>query len=277
MKKAALKLIPAVCMLLISAMMLGTTTYAWFSMSNQVQATGMQVQAKAESGLVIRNAETTQSGVVYNNWSTASPAQHADPVLLIPTSTADLVHWYHNQSSLISSAMPNQSTGYTLEETLTSRADEYNSDLFACYKYYIKTTDAHNLTVTSLRVKQIAVTFPDTQQSTNLNKALRVGVIAVPGDTGMGGGTNGDVLAIYAPVDGATTSYHVNHDSSTITANGKDTPVQLTNVTSIPFSDLGLAVYIYIWFEGEDNNCRSSNVTATLDNLQVAVTFDYTN
>lgn len=43
------KLIPAVCMLLVSAVMLGTTTFAWFSMNNKVSATNMQVVAKSDN------------------------------------------------------------------------------------------------------------------------------------------------------------------------------------------------------------------------------------
>lgn len=43
------KLIPALCMLLVSAVMLGTTTFAWFSMNNKVTATGMTVEAKANT------------------------------------------------------------------------------------------------------------------------------------------------------------------------------------------------------------------------------------
>lgn len=40
MKKFS-KLIPAFCMLLISAMLMGTSTFAWFSMNTQVTATGI--------------------------------------------------------------------------------------------------------------------------------------------------------------------------------------------------------------------------------------------
>lgn len=40
------KLVPALCMLLISAVLLGTSTFAWFSMNTTVTATGMQVTAK---------------------------------------------------------------------------------------------------------------------------------------------------------------------------------------------------------------------------------------
>lgn len=50
------KLIPAICLLLISAMMLGTSTYAWFSMNRTVTATNMQVKAVASSSLAIAQA-----------------------------------------------------------------------------------------------------------------------------------------------------------------------------------------------------------------------------
>lgn len=42
------KLIPAFCMLLVSAVLLGTSTYAWFSMNKSVTASGLQVTAKAD-------------------------------------------------------------------------------------------------------------------------------------------------------------------------------------------------------------------------------------
>ncbi len=43
------KLIPAAGMLLLSTAMLATSTYAWFSMSKTVTATGMEVTAKTDS------------------------------------------------------------------------------------------------------------------------------------------------------------------------------------------------------------------------------------
>ena len=47
------KLIPAISMLLIATIMLSTATFAWFTMNEQVTATGMQVQAKASGNLLI--------------------------------------------------------------------------------------------------------------------------------------------------------------------------------------------------------------------------------
>ena len=50
------KLIPAFCMLLVSAILLGSSTYAWFSMNKTVTATGMQVTAKSNSSYLLIDA-----------------------------------------------------------------------------------------------------------------------------------------------------------------------------------------------------------------------------
>lgn len=49
------KLIPALAMLLIAAVMLGTSTYAWFSMNTTVTATGMQITAKSNNTYLLIN------------------------------------------------------------------------------------------------------------------------------------------------------------------------------------------------------------------------------
>ena len=43
------KLIPALCMLLVAAALMGTSTFAWFSMNSTVTASTMQI--KATTGL----------------------------------------------------------------------------------------------------------------------------------------------------------------------------------------------------------------------------------
>lgn len=49
------KIIPALCLLLISATLLGTSTFAWFSMNRSVSSSGMKVKAAAEGSIVISN------------------------------------------------------------------------------------------------------------------------------------------------------------------------------------------------------------------------------
>lgn len=58
------KLIPAAGMLALSASMLATSTYAWFTMSKEVQVTGMQLKTTVGSNLLI---STTNMDVDYTS------------------------------------------------------------------------------------------------------------------------------------------------------------------------------------------------------------------
>ena len=50
------KLIPAISMLLIATIMLSTATFAWFTMNEQVTATGMNIQAQGDASMIISDA-----------------------------------------------------------------------------------------------------------------------------------------------------------------------------------------------------------------------------
>ena len=57
------RLIPAVAMLLVSAMLLGTSTFAWFSMNTQVTASSIEITAKSNARyLLINNTGTAATG-----------------------------------------------------------------------------------------------------------------------------------------------------------------------------------------------------------------------
>ena len=57
------RMIPALCMLLVSAIMLTTASYAWFTMNDAVTASGMQIQAKSDGSLVISNLPLTYKSI----------------------------------------------------------------------------------------------------------------------------------------------------------------------------------------------------------------------
>lgn len=60
------KLVPALCMLLISAVLLGTSTFAWFSMNTTVTATGMQVTAKTDHTYLLISATNDKDALQAN-------------------------------------------------------------------------------------------------------------------------------------------------------------------------------------------------------------------
>lgn len=75
------KLIPAIGMTLLGAALLGTSTYAWFSANKTVTATGMVLQAKADSSLLISDkasADFSNTMALVNDVTT--PAAYMDPV-----------------------------------------------------------------------------------------------------------------------------------------------------------------------------------------------------
>lgn len=55
------RLIPAVAMLMVAAVMLSTASFAWFTMNDKVEATGMTVQAKSNGSLVIDTKPLTSA------------------------------------------------------------------------------------------------------------------------------------------------------------------------------------------------------------------------
>ena len=90
------KLIPAFCMLLVSAIMLGSSTFAWFSMNETVTASGMQVTAKSNSTFLLIVAEDKAGNniTVESNMKTsvdaAPPAnKNLYPAAFFKTVTAD--------------------------------------------------------------------------------------------------------------------------------------------------------------------------------------------
>ena len=277
------------------------------SMNTQVTATGMQVKAVAEDGLLIKNELDTDAVA---NWKASTTASYATLVELAPTSTADVVDWYHNKSDNQNDAKADQpastyevlsddakfkrdtgsgkSGAYYMDGDSDSTKDDNEKAYVLLNKFYIKSSgDAITLgsghTYADLYINKINVGA--TSSSAALDASLRVAVKV------------GSTLYIYAPITGATTSYNVagytlTNPSEPDNAGNRTfaNPVSATSVpasgivnsttgtTSIPaVTETTLANWIeadvYIYFEGEDAGLKSANLQTTLDTLTVEVIF----
>ena len=274
--KKTLKLIPAIAMLLISAVMLSTATFAWFSMNTTVTAQGMQVKAKAEGGIVISNSAKT-------TWGASADSTLATVTSMLPTSTANLTNWYHGTSANPADANASTSTTTNGAEAITlknsnglmyvdksgNNALDDGEDVYCLVtQYYIKSTTASALQ-TSLYIKSVTVTT-NTSATTALNGALRVAVKY-----------GNSFYQIYGSTATSTGTYYVGNQSSTATTvNDYDTTnVQITGVTSVANTDENATlVEIYAWFEGEDAACKSNNIAGyNPDTLSITVQFSTQN
>lgn len=244
------KLIPAAGMLAVSATMLATSTYAWFSMNTAVTATGMNVTAQAESGIVISNS--TKSA-----WN-ASAATTTGSLNLLPTSTSNGATWYHNSSDDADIA-----TGAEHVGTYTTVTNEGSDKYYSENKFYIKSATTSSLTK-DLYIKQVTITPPNAATSADLDKSLRV-LVKI-----------GDSTNIYAPTSASTLTYTVNGATSVTALDASSVnDTKVTGITSIPASTgTPIEATVYVYFEGEDANCKSNNVKATLDTMSVSVQFE---
>jgi hypothetical protein len=318
----AKKLIPAAGSLMVSAVMLATSTYAWFTMNKSVEVKGMQLKAEAEKGILINE----MAGASEGTWSAEALAGQASAIALRPASTSDLANWWHANSKITSNEggagtgetvtvdttntvaldtnvyyadIKPTATGISAADT-TATADTnaartvYYSDgvggtastlddgegYYILYKYYIKTSGntALNVTAGNLKaaVKATKINNDTENISENLDKALRVGIKV-----------NGDAKAtIFAPVAGADSEYNVTNNvagsaytevepvRATTTGTATAATSINTNAVSLPaVTASGLEVDVYVWFEGEDTNCKSDNLTAVLDSYQIDIVF----
>lgn len=297
------KLLGAITSLLLSAAMLSTSTYAWFTMNKEVEVRNLMVQAKAEGGLLISETSGYTANDIWDNIANTVAEVEAAKVGLYPTSTANSTAWYHATSKSVNDAAnatageasAQKSDGYNLLtlspseiQTAVSGSngkkevffvdssetgyDENDAKYYVKYTYYLKTSTEGTTSLglnngdQNVNISVVGVTGNET--STDLNKSIRVGIEI------------GGKFYIFAPVSGATSSYYVNAAATATTAidsssSTHDTPMTVaTALSSLPgIKQTGTPVYIYLWYEGEDANCKSENVTTTLDELTVNVEF----
>lgn len=290
------KLLPTIAMLMVAVMLLSTSTFAWFSLNRTVQVTNMKIQAVSDQGLLINEVATATD----SNWDNVATTNQTDPIHLHATSTANTSTWYVAHSKLVnnsaSATAGTASTNLTTEGYQTLGSGSYvtatetvaaiagsnaqhdityvdadasgsysnGEGYYVKYTYYLKSSGEQVTLSTSAGGQTIdiaGITVTGNTSSADLDKAMRVAIVV------------NNKAYIFAPLSGATTTYYVNA-SATATTVLDHTTAQPTALTTLPsVTTNGTPVYIYLYFEGEDTNLKTANVTTTLDNLTVSVEF----
>jgi len=258
------KVISAAGMLAVSASMLATSTYAWFSMNKTVTATGMQVTAKSNNTFLLINTgdndeadeiqtaglttipvatisdteaqvypskpkESTEIGEG-KRFTTGTPVTNA-------TTAATAANWYTAQNN-------NPGDSNDSVKNITSLNTTAN-DPFEFSQYVIKRTVYLTLADGSNAAHLLTVTPSITDADTN--------------------DTPDDISAVKVLV--ATGDNYVILDSSMTTAQSLSTvDFTITDQTSIP-------VDIYLYYDGEEAAVYTNNI-ADLAKASVTLTFD---
>jgi len=279
-------IIPAMGLILLSTAASISGSVAWFSANRTVTAGGMKVKAVAEEGILISDTDKTA-------WTDTANAKvtSAD---LFPTSTAGTTTptWAHNNSANADDAGANASAGSYQDLTLAWSASTYgvgyiDSDESGAFnsgdsayvllnEFYIKSSgNAITLgaeeTFKDLYIQQVQAT--SAASWLKIDNSLRVLVVV------------GSSSYIYAPVkdqaSGTTTLSYKFKNTTDVTALDATVAAgqnKTTSTTSLGNTDVSaLKAQVYVYFEGEDANCKSTNISGIDTNyLTVTVKFGLT-
>lgn len=260
------QLLAAIAMVLVAAIALGSSTYAWFVASGTVKAEGMKVQAKSEGGLAIRWAGKTSE-----LWGTTASAKMDDAKALLPASTATLAKWTYAKAEKASASTAEASSYTDITANVFSGTDSAfgDNDYVVMQPFEIRSTAKDKL-AKGLYVSGVNVTRGDNQDK-DLDKSIRVGVRMKSTDGFVGN-------YIYAPISGGSESYiwhavAVDDTNTTVTlaTAGEDSQLLAKDQTVPAVEGNAVKVQVFIWYEGEDTKLYSDNYVA--NDLDVTVSF----
>lgn len=271
--KATRKLIPAIAMLLVAAAVMSTASYAWFTMSKQVTATGMNVTVTAPSNLVI----ATEFSGPYAASANLEVLDHT--YYVVPASSVDGETFFVLDSTsavdgagkrLIDSkyVTGEKAVAATTPGTITSAT----IGAYVDFKYYIKTDGGAPVKLYVKSVKLGQENAKDAGKNA-IRFAILDGFTSI-NETGTARTTIND-NNVYT---GAGTYAVPGKAIKTIQTNGTVTEDDLAAVEAFTVGSTELftvipgaisVITIRVWLEGEDESCTVGNAASMKFNLEV--------
>ena len=241
--KLSRKLIPAMIMLLVSAVLMSTASFAWFSVNSQVTATGLTVTAVAPASLWIMQDDDTVrvTAIDLENENTSSNGKQFSPVT--PNSKATANAWTFK--TLTGDAAQFVAEDGTIAE---GKAD------------WLDTTNYHYMDTIKLALDG------QTGQKTMINAQHQV----VWGNKPSGEDARTEADGIYKAIHVALVSGSTVIEFDTAALN---TYSAAQNFIELTAAAEATEVYVYVWIEGTDTDCKNANAY-NLDNFTVSIIFN---
>ena len=293
------RLIPAVAMLTTSAVMLSTATYAWFTMSREVEVTGIKLTATTPQTIEISLGQATTSNTLTHGVEATAPnsddmwthtaatgSVYQDFGKLIPVSSVDGFNMFYTEKATENgkkvSDVPNPFTkaetavGWEFKEggksaetgAVVNAAENDGSGYYLDIPVWFRTTSTDAVTL-GLEVEIKNSSDDDTKSV--LYKAARVAILPetksaqkVFSETGAKYYKDGKAVATAGATLAASYGDVSAATEATVTG-GKvtnpDAATQVATVTASTGTGYGGAVkyYIRVWLEGEDEACWNAN------------------
>ena len=242
-------LISSVAMLLVAMLALGTATFAWFTTSTSATANGINVGTVKSSNLKISR--------VGHSWEDSINYNHASS-LYKPTSSVDGINWKTAVAAVKDDYAKNDAA-YGVAGTIPAQS---TSDL-AGLDNYVFVDELNIKNAGDVNATNVTITVSVAQDST-FSQYGRIALVPSDVNYKMTGTFKDSVYA------NETTAYTPGYDTVKITPSSIDTPI--TVATTLAPGDENAKYYrLFVWFEGEDTDCKDVNAGQVLSGLTFTV------
>jgi hypothetical protein len=236
-------LISSVAMLLVAMLALGTATFAWFTSSTVATAKGINVQTIKASELQISSA-TGEWGTLVNYGQ--------ENKTLLPASTANGTAWFKANAAVKTAFTADASTVASLG---SNEAGSY---------YFVDQLNVRNNGKADVTDVTISFSVP--------NNYLRVALVETS-EKGTGKANTGTFASSVYDADGD--AYNAYTSTSATTSITPDNTCKInigTLVGTEKTSGTNAKYYnLYVWFEGQDVDCKDANAGAVVDDIEFTV------
>jgi len=296
-KSTARKLLPAAGMLAVSASMLATSTYAWFTMNKEVSVTGMQMTTKVSENLLIA-PDTIANNAKLADSAFRNALVDTKSAFLEPVSTVDGTNFFYTagtnvqgNGSVINTKWntyadtPAGIEAFASEYALTG-TDAANVKGYVDYVYQLKAVNGS--TDSKIRLTKLDLNYGGSGD--NGQKASRVAVFVenLGSVTSSGtstylapSGTIGTLTSIFSASGAQNFSKALGtSDTADDAVSGETTraDVQVPN-TAVALTAANNATSYYkivvrVWIEGEDTTCNNATFMDLTDKWSLDMTWD---
>lgn len=238
--KMTRKLIPAFVMLLVSAILLSTASYAWFASNFTVKAADMNVKVKSNARFLQISANNTDfsdsANATNKNTDTNGGIELIHAAITVEDVAANTFAWKTGNSK--------SENNYTDGTALTDFAGDIKDGTHALYNtFYVKLAEGSQGTLTNFKVDTITV---EGEVGDKIRQCLRILVV----------GTDG--IQLYSLTGTGTPTL--------VTASSDEYLIQTVTTTAASFE-------VYIYFDGEDPEAKTVNLPKTILDYDVTINF----
>lgn len=246
------KLIPALCMLLISAVLMGTSTYAWFSMNTTVKATGMEVKAKAENKFlqIVAGTDEFSDKTAQTSAEAKNASKYVRPVTAVQAvddtkDASSITKFTAENATSVKAADIKWAEAFSKDPTTSTKATDY-LDVSAAA---VATDDANKYTlVNTFKVRLNAAMGVTTAN----DLAVQSVTIAATGDTAK----NELLPAVRVLITCGENWVIYNKDGKVVGKKAESSIIAATVNATTPAE-----ISVYIFFDGEDPATTTNNAT----------------